>query len=331
MIIAAKDGSGDFDSLQAAVDALPESGGDRVILVKKGVYHERVAVNKDKVRIVGEDPMETVVTWSSFAKELHPDGTERTTFRSWTMLVNGDDVTVENLCVRNDAGDGRDVGQAVAVYAAGDRGVWRGSRLIAHQDTLYCGPVRIPDVEADLFPRGGRAERIEMVQDGHPSRSRQYFENCYIQGDVDFIFGSYRCWFEKCTLFMNERGGWYTAANTHISQPWGFVFRRCRLTGACPEGKAYLGRPWRRGSAAVFLECDTDACVAPEGFTDWDETRVITSRYGEFGTTGARKDLGCRDPRERRLTAQEARCITVSEVLGGADGWQPAKDQPAAK
>ena len=326
MIIVAQDGSGQFDSIQAAVDAIPaEAGaGDRTILIRRGVYRERVIVNRDGVRLTGEDPEETVITWSSFALETHPDGTERTTFRSWTMMVNADDVTVENLTVRNDAGDGRDVGQAVAVYAAGDRGVWRGCRLIAHQDTLYCGPLRTPDVTADLGGRQGRAEQAPLVQDGHPSRSRQYFENCYIRGDVDFIFGSYRCWFEECTLFMNERGGWYTAANTHASQPWGFVFHRCSLTGECPEGEARLGRPWRAGAATVFLACRMDERVAPEGFTDWDETRIITERYAEWGTEGARSNLAERNPREKRLTDAEAAEITPEAVLGGEDAWRPA-------
>ena len=324
-IIVAKDGSGQFRSIQAAVDSLPEEwdGEPRRILIRKGTYRERVAVHRDHVCLRGESAEDTVVTWSSYALEIHPDGTERTTFRSWTMMVCGNDVEVENLTVRNDAGDGRTVGQAVAVYAAGDRGIWRGCRMIAHQDTLYCGPLRIPDVVEDLEGRTGRAEQVPLVQDGHPSRSRQYFEKCHIQGEVDFIFGSYRCWFEECTLFMNERGGWYTAANTHASQPWGFVFHRCRLTGACPEGKGYLGRPWRAGSATLFLDCDMDARVAPEGFTDWDETRVITGRYGEWRTGGARADLGTRDPRETRLTDAEAAGITVEAVLGGEDAWQP--------
>ncbi len=322
MIIVAQDGSGDYQSIQAAVDALPEAPGaqERVILIKKGVYRERVAVNKDRVRLLGEDPERTVVAWSSHATELHPDGTERTTFRSWTMLVNGDDVTVEGLTVLNDAGDGSVVGQAVAVYAAGDRGLWLRCRLIAHQDTLYLGPVRIPDVEEDLYPRGGRAERVPLVQDGHPSRSRQAFKDCFIRGDIDFIFGSYRAWFEDCTLFMNARGGWYTAANTHGDQPWGFVFHRCRLRGECPPGEAYLGRPWRKGSATVFLECDMDACVAPRGFADWDEERRITSRYGEWGTTGVRVDLTERDEREKLLTDREAEMLTPGEVLSG---WVP--------
>ena len=324
-IIVAQDGSGQYTSLQAAVDALPEepSAGQHLILVRKGIYRERVIVNRDHVRILGEDPEETVLTWSSYALEMHPDGTERTTFRSWTLMINADDVEVENLCIRNDAGDGRTVGQAVAVYAAGDRGIWRNCRMIAHQDTLYCGPLRIPDVVADLGARQGRAEQVPLVQDGHLSRSRQYFENCYIRGDVDFIFGSYTCWFESCTLFMDERGGWYTAANTHAGQPFGFVFHRCRLTGSCPEGQAFLGRPWRAGSATVFLDCEMDARVAPEGFTDWDETRIITGRYGEWKTRGVRADLSLRNPREKRLTDAEAERITPDAVLGGSDGWRP--------
>ena len=330
MIIVAKDGSGAFSTIQAAIDALPADPreGDRKVFVRKGIYHERVIVNKEGACLVGEDAAETILTWSSFALELHPDGTERTTFRSWTLMVNAADVTVENLTIRNDAGDGREVGQAVAVYAAGDRGLWRGCRMIAHQDTLYCGPLRIPDVVADLGDRQGTAEQVPLVQDGHPSHSRQYFERCYIEGDVDFIFGSYRCWFEGCDLFMGERGGWYTAANTHASQPYGFVFHRCRLSGNCPEGQAYLGRPWRAGSATLFLRCDMDAHVAPEGFTDWDETRGVTDRYGEWETTGVRADLSPRNAHEKRLTPEEAGAITLPSVLGGEDGWQPAAPGP---
>ncbi len=319
-LVVSRDGKEGFSSIQEAVDALPESSGTepRVIFVRKGTYRERVAVHRDRVHLVGEDPEETVITWSSCALEIHPDGTERTTFRSWTLMTTGTDIEVENLTVRNDAGDGRTVGQAVAVYAAGDRGTWRNCRLVAHQDTLYCGPLRTPDVTEDLGGRTGRAEQAPRVQDGPLTRSRQYFENCLIRGDVDFIFGCYRCWFESCTLFMNERGGWYTAANTHMDQPWGFVFHRCLLTGACGEGQAYLGRPWRAGAQTYFLDCEMDGHVAPEGFTDWDETRVITSRCGEGGTRGAGAGQASRHPSQKRLTAAEISGITPGLVL---DGW----------
>ena len=325
-LVVSQEGKEGFSSIQAAVDALPENAGTepRIILVKKGIYRERVAIHRDHVRLIGEDPEKTVITWSSYALEMHPDGTERTTFRSWTLMTTGEDIRVENLTIRNDAGDGEIVGQAVAVYAAGDRGAWKNCRMIAHQDTLYCGPLRTPDVTEDLGSRTGRAEQAPRVQDGPLTRSRQYFEKCLIQGDVDFIFGCYRCWFEDCTLFMNKRGGWYTAANTHMDQPWGFVFHRCLLTGECPEGRAYLGRPWRAGARTLFLDCEMDEHVAPEGFTDWDETRVVTSRCGEGGTRGARADQAPRHPFQKRLTETEQKGIAPETVL---DGWNGGRGE----
>ena len=328
MFVVAKDGTGDFETVQAAVDALP--GGNRaptLLLIKNGVYRERVVVHKDNLRIVGEDREKTVITWSACAKELNPDGTPRGTFLSASLLVTGRNVEFENLTVRNDAGDGRQAGQAVAVYAAGDRGVWRNCAFIAHQDTLFCGPV-MPKVEADAAPRNSRAECVESVGDCPATAGRQYFEDCFIQGDIDFIFGPYRCWFERCTLFMNARGGYYTAANTPEAQPYGLVFHRCRLTGECGEGEAFLGRPWRAYARTVFLECEMDACVAPEGFRDWDEQRRITERCGEWNTTGERKDLRARHPAEKRLSAEEAAVLTIPEVIGGCDGWRPDRRIP---
>jgi len=324
----AQDGSGHFRTVQEAVDAVsPEHGEPAEIRIRKGVYEERVVVHRDHLIIRGEDAEQTVITARACALDRHPDGTEKTTFLSATFMVTGHDVTVENLTIRNDAGDGRVVGQAVAVYAAGDRGIWRNCRLIAHQDTLYCGPLRIPDVIADISPREGSAERYPRVQDGPLTHSRQYFEGCWIEGDVDFIFGNYTCWFEDCTLFMKERGGWYTAANTHPDQTCGFVFHDCRLTGCCEAGQGYLGRPWRAGARTVFLRCEMDEHVAPEGFTDWDETRVVTDRCGEWGTTGARADQRPRHPAQKRLTEEEAAKLTLAAVLGGEDEWMPIMDK----
>ncbi|MBQ6382586.1 MAG: hypothetical protein IJJ42_03160 [Clostridia bacterium] len=329
MIIVARDGSGDYTSLQAAIDAAPEGvRAPTLILVRPGLYEERVVVHKDNLRIVGADAASTVITGRACAKDLRADGTEKTTFLSATLLTSGRNIEVENLTVRNDAGDGREVGQAVAVYAAGDRGVWRNCRFIAHQDTLYCGPLRVPDVVEDIAPRDGSAERCPRVQDGPLTRSRQYFDSCWIQGDVDFIFGAYRCWFENCTLFMNERGGYYTAANTHPDQPHGFVFSRCRLTGACAAGAGYLGRPWRRGAATVFLACEMDEHVAPSGFADWDAGRPVTERCGEWHTSGAQADSSARHPAQKRLSDEEAAQLTPAEVLSGFDGWEPERRIP---
>lgn len=330
MIVVAKDGSGDYTSIQEAIDNAPaEAGGQLHLLVKAGEYRERVVIHRDGLRLTGEDRDRTVITRSGCARDPGPDGSERGTFLSATMIVTGRDAAVENLTVRNDAGDGSLAGQAVAVYAAGDRGIWRNCRFLAHQDTLFCGPL-MPKVAADIAPYGGSAECVPSVGDCLPTEGRQYFENCFIRGDIDFIFGPYRCWFEGCTLFMNGRGGWYTAANTPEGQPWGFVFRRCRLTGACEEGKAFLGRPWRKYARTVFLRCDMDAHVAPEGFADWDAERRVTGRYAEFGTTGARADLTQRHPAETRLTAEEAEGMTPEAVLGGRDGWRPHRREAGA-
>ena len=319
MITVAKDGSGNYTSIQAAVDAAPEGAEIRI---RAGEYRERVTVHKNGLRLTGEDPEKTVLTFDACAMDRDETGAEKGTFRSFTLLVTGRDVTVEDLTIRNDAGDGRVVGQAVAVYAAGDRGVWRNCRLIAHQDTLFCGPL-MEKVVRESGDRGGSAECVESVGDCPLTRSRQLFVNCWIQGDVDFIFGSYRCWFEGCTLYMNERGGYYTAANTPEGQPHGLVFRCCRLSGACPEGDAYLGRPWRAFARTVFLDCEMDEHVAPEGFADWDAARLVTERCGEAGTTGARADLTTRHPSEKRLSPEEAAALTPAAVLGGEDGWNP--------
>lgn len=321
LYIVAKDGTGDFTSIQAAVDAVSEKDGAE-ILIRPGVYRERVIVNKSRLTIRGEDRKHTVITYSACAKDPYPDGREKGTFCSFSVIVTGSDVTFENLTIRNDAGDGRDVGQAVAVYAAGDRGVWRSCDLIAHQDTLFCGPV-MANVLAEIAPYASDAECVEYSPDSPVTRSRQYFEDCFIQGDVDYIFGPYRCWFEGCTLYMDRRGGWYTAANTPEGQPYGFVFHGCTLTGSCPEGTGYLGRPWRKHCRTLFLNCDMDAHVAPWGFNDWDENRIVTDLMGEYGTTGVRADQSTRHPRQKRMTASEAALITKEAVLSGEDRWTP--------
>ena len=326
--IVSQDGSGDFTGVQQAVDAVP-AGSTRptVILIRAGEYRERVIVNKDRLRLIGEDRDRTVIAYNACAKDRDEAGNERGTFLSFTLLVTGRDVEVENLTVKNDAGDGREVGQAVAVYAAGDRGVWRGCRFLACQDTLFCGPV-MPKVKKLAAPRELGCECVDSVGDCPVTASRQYFENCFIRGDVDFIFGPYRCWFEKCTLHMNARGGFYTAANTPEKQEAGMVFSHCVLTGDCGPGEAFLGRPWRAFARTVFLKCEMREQVAPEGFRDWDEKRVITRRCAEYASFGPGAAPEKRNSREHLLTPEEASLYSVSSILGGADLWRPDRRVP---
>ena len=316
MIVVAKDGSGDYTSIQAAIDAA-QAGEE--IRVKPGEYRERVVIDKSGLHLAGESRDDVVIADSRCAKDKDANGMEKGTFLSFTLITLAPDVTVENLTVRNDAGDGRIAGQAVAVYAAGDRGVWRNCRMLACQDTLFCGPV-MRKVLDDVNREACEVECVPSVSDCPLTHSRQYFENCFIRGDVDYIFGPYRCWFEGCTLYMNARGGWYTAANTPEGQPFGMVFHDCKLTGECMPGMGYLGRPWRKFARTLFMACEMDASVSWFGFMDWDEFRVVTDRLGEWRTTGSRADQSVRHPMQKRLTDEEARQVTRAAVLSG---WEP--------
>lgn len=317
--VVALDGSGDFTSLQAAVDALPALlETPATIYLRPGEYREKVVVNRDHVRIVGEDALTTALVYADYARMKDQAGKDIGTFQTYTLLVAGDDVAIENLTVRNDAGPGGLVGQAVAVYAAGDRGVWRNCRLIGHQDTLFCGPVT--DQARNMARPRQVPEGVLSAGDCGDVYGRQFFFQCLIQGDVDFIFGPYRCYFSRCTLYMNARGGMYTAANTPKNAPYGLVFHRCALTGACAPGMAYLGRPWRAFARTVYLSCDMDACVSPQGFMDWDDQRPVTDRLGEYDTRGARAAQDTRQKNQKRLTKDEAALYTIRRVL---DGWQP--------
>ena len=329
MFIIAQDGSGDFDTIQAAIDALPEEPGraPRILVVRMGEYRERVVVNKDNVRLVGETRDRTIIAHAAGAWDLASDGGERGALRSFTLLVAGRNVEVENLTVRNDAGEGAAVGAAVAAYAAGDRGVWRNCRMLSHQQPLYCGPVT-PEVKAEIAPRSTDAECASAGDEGPVTRSRQYFEDCRIEGDTGLVAGPYRCWFERCTLYMGSRGGWYTAADTPEAQPWGLVFHACRLTGACPPGKGGLGMQWRGAPRALFLACDMDACVAPQGFMDAGEARRATPRCAEWGTVGPRAGEPPRYPAPTRLSDAEAQAVSIAGVIGGWDGWRPDRRTP---
>lgn len=327
MIIVANDGSGDYNTLQAAIDAASEGA---LILVREGVYDEKVVVHKPNLRIVGASRENTVLKHSDYAKMLFEDGSEQGTFCTYTLLVCADNVTIENMTVRNDAGSGKIVGQAVAVYAAADRCVFRSCNIIANQDTLFCGPASEKTARVSVPYDIGQTDSPGDCGD---LGRRVYFEDCFIRGDIDFIFGSYRCWFERCTLFCNDRGakvnGYYTAANTPREQPYGFIFHECELTGDAGEGTVLLGRPWRGGAHTLFIKCRMGACVHPAGWQDWDSERPVTSRYGEYGNTGAGADLSARHPNISVLTDKEAAAVTLSAVIGGEDGWNPAEPEPS--
>ena len=287
----AADGSAKFKSVQDAIMAVPAGSPTNpvVIHIKPGTYKELIYVQREKrfFKLVGDDAEKTILTFDLNANMPGPNG-KIGTFKTPSTTIDADDFTAENITFENSAGP---VGQALAIRVDGDREIFRNCRFLGWQDTILL------------------------------NRGRQYFENCYIAGHVDFIFGAATAWFEKCHIHCLGNG-YITAASTPADEPFGFVFSNCKITGAKPETKTFLGRPWRANGSTIFLNTEMSEVVRPEGWNDWKKPHE-TIRYAEFGSTGPGGKTGARVSWEKQLTAAEAKAITTKKVLGGADEWNP--------
>lgn len=292
----AADGSGNYATVQEAINAAPQttSAAQRwVILVKPGTYKERLYIQREKrfITLRGEKAAGTIVTYDLHANLKGPDDKPIGTFRTATVYVDADDFIFEDLTLENVCGPG--TGQALAVSVNGDRTVFRRCRLLGWQDTVFT------------------------------NRGRHYWEDCEIAGHVDFIFGGGTDWFERCAIVC-RKDGYITAASTPREQPTGFVFNRCRIRGEAAEVRTFLGRPWRDYAATVFLNCEMTPVVRPEGWNDWKKPeRQLTSRYSEFGSTGEGAKPEARVAWAKPLGADDAAKLTVEAVLAGPDAWDP--------
>jgi pectinesterase len=293
--VVAADGSGNFKTVQEAINAVPQTtrfDNPAIIHVKPGIYKELIYVQHEKrfVHLVGEDPEKTVLTYNLNANLIGVDGKPIGTFRTPSTFIDADDFTVENITFENSAGP---VGQALAIRVEGDRVVFRNCRFLGWQDTILI------------------------------NRGRQYFENCYITGHVDFIFGAATAWFENCHIHI-LRDGYITAASTPPQQQFGFVFSHSKITSDGPTIKSYLGRPWRPYASTIFLNTEMSEVIRPEGWNNWSQPeREKTVRYAEFASTGAGAKPDERVKWAKQLTAAEAKAITLERVLNGTDNWNP--------
>jgi pectinesterase len=297
-VVVAKDGSGQYTTIQEAVARIGMGCPERpaTIYVRKGVYRELVYVQREKryVRLVGEDADTTTLVYGLHAGMIGLDGQKIGTFRTPTLYIDADDFTVEGLTIQNDAGP---VGQALAVAVNGDRVVLRGCRLLGHQDTVFL------------------------------NRGRQYLEGCSIEGTIDFLFGGATAWFEGCDIHCLD-SSYITATATPPESAFGFVFNRCRISVAQGE-QTYLGRPWRDHAATLLMRCELGTGIRPEGWHSWDKPwRERTSRYLEYRNTGPGAERSGRVPWARELTPNEAGLVTPAAVLRGCDGWDPTLLKP---
>jgi pectinesterase len=295
-ITVAQDGSGQFSSVQDAIMSVPAGSANNpvVIHIKPGTYKELIYIQHEKrfFRLVGEDAKTTILTFDLNANIVGANNKPIGTFRTPSTVIDADDFTAENITFENTAGP---VGQALAIRVDGDRAVFRRCRFLGWQDTIFL------------------------------NRGRQYFEDCYITGHVDFIFGAATAFFERCHIHC-LRSGYITAASTYDYVPYGFVFSNCKITAENSEVKTYLGRPWRDFSAVTYLNTEMSEVVRPVGWHNWDlPAREKTSRYAEYNSSGAGANAKARVTWSRQLTKQEAKSITVKKVLSGDDGWDPLR------
>ncbi len=293
--VVAADGSGDYSTVQAAINAVPDYRKNKPtrILIKKGVYKEKIviAASKENVHLIGEEG--TVLTYDDYAQKPNIFGENKGTSGSGSIYIFGPDLVAENITFENSSGP---VGQAVACHVAGDRVIFRRCRFLGFQDTLYT----------------------------FGENTREYYEDCYIEGTVDFIFGKATAVFNRCELRSKRSGGFLTAPATPEGCKYGYVFYDCRLT-AEPDveaGSVWLSRPWRPYGKTVFIRCEMGRHIRPEGWNNWGNAEnEKTSYYAEYASKGEGAYPDKRATWSHQLLNIEG--YAIEDVLKGNDGWNP--------
>ena len=292
----ATDGTGDFTSIQKAIDNCKAFPDKRVtILVKNGIYHEKIQVPSFNtyLSIIGENPEKTIITFDDHFVKINRG--RNSTFYTYTLLVEACDFRMENVTVENSAGP---VGQAVALHVEGDRCIFRNCRFLGNQDTVYAA---------------GRFSRI-------------LFGNCYFEGTTDFIFGEATALFEKCNIHC-KGNSYITAASTPEGKPFGFVFMNCKITVADGMDKIYLGRPWRVFAKTAFLNCEMGSFILPEGWSNWSKPECEKSVvYAEYANTGKGASNDHRVSWSHQLNQKEA-SIYSKENIFAAYSWETTADK----
>lgn len=286
----ARDGTGDYSKIQDAIDAMRVYPLASITLyIKNGVYNEKIELpaNNTDVTFIGESVENTIITYDDYSGKEYGKG-KHTTFTSFTAKISGNRFLAENITFKNAAGP---VGQALALYVDADKAVFRNCRFLGHQDTIFASG----------------------------EDARQLFDNCYIEGTTDFIFGPATSVFQNCTIFAKSNS-YITAANTTKGKKYGFVFLDCKILVDSAVKKLYLGRPWRAYSNTVFIRCDMPAQIAPEGWHNWgNPENEKTVMYAEYKNYGPGASIDKRVKWSRQLKKSEAKKYTVDKILNDSN------------
>lgn len=290
--VVAKDGSGDYTSIQAAIDGAKSFPYERITIhIKNGVYREKVKVHSwnTKLSLVGESKDSTIITYDDHFDKM--DRGRNSTFHTYTLLVEGNDFHAENLTIENRAGP---VGQAVALHVEADRSSFKNCRILGNQDTIYAAG----------------------------EGARQYFKDCYIEGTTDFIFGQATAVFEDCTIH-SKSNSYVTAASTARRTEYGFVFKNSRLTAAEDVDEVYLGRPWRNYARTVFINCWMGDHILPTGWDNWGKPEAEESVfYAEYGNRGPGYKPEKRVDWAHILSEKQLQRYTLDKIFGSWGGWK---------
>ncbi len=295
-ITVSQDGSGDFNSIQKAIEACKAFPDSRItIFVKNGIYKEKVVVPSynTQLSIVGESADKTILTYDDYFDKINRG--RNSTFYTYTLLVEANDFILENITVENSAGL---VGQAVALHVEGNRCIFRNCRILGNQDTLYAA--------GEL--------------------SHQYFDGCTIEGTTDFIFGEATVLFEKCTIHCKS-DSYITAGSTSQGKALGFVFLNCKITASESAKKVYLGRPWRIFAKVAFLNCEMGSFITPEGWHNWSKSESEkTTFFAEYNNSGSGAANFNRVPWSHQLSESEATKYTKENIFAIL-GWEVSKEE----
>ena len=285
--VVAADGSGDYTSIQAAVDAVPY-GNDSAytIEIRRGTYREHLHVpaGKDHIHLIGQDSVRIV--FGLHTGVVIKPGDTINTWTSAAVTIDAFAFHATNITFDNDAPIGS--GQAVAVKVSGNHAGFDRCRFTGNQDVLFCeGPATV-----------------------------EAYDSCYIEGTTDFIFGSATALFSHC-LIRSKKNSHVTAPSTPSDIKYGFVFLDCRLIADSGIGKVSLGRPWRPYGSTTYIRCWMGAHIIPEGWNNWrNPANEHTARFAEYASTGPGAAPEKRVPWSRQL----GRAVTPAEVLGD---WNP--------
>ncbi|MGG9964631.1 pectinesterase family protein [Ferruginibacter sp. SUN106] len=289
----AQDGSGDYTTMQEAFNAIPFNNKKPItIFIKNGIYKEKLLLDTSKnfVTIIGEDKFNTILTYDDHTGKASPKGDTINTRSSYSFLIKANSFSASNITFQNDAGF--TAGQAVAVESDGDKAIFTNCRFIGFQDVLFT----------------------------NSDKSRQYYNNCYIEGTTDFIFGSATAWFQQCHIH-SKKNSHVTAASTAKEKTFGYIFNDCVVTGDTSVHSASLGRPWKPYAAVVYMHCFIGQHIRAEGWSNWNNTDSYkTARYAEYKNYGPSADITKRVDWSKQLTDEEAKAYTLKNVFGD---WNP--------